>query len=309
MFDTIWVGTETRDPDNQQWGRKTQYEAYFIMRWLGEIGGAKCGGGWFDPYGTSPATYVEQARQTVLGGAREALLFCYGSLRHQNGPANVETLRRELPQLFKLAELIRGREIRGVAAPKPPGSDADGNAFIYDFVGMLGLPLVPTAEVRADVPAAFLPIQALKDPKLAEKVEKMTAAGTPLLVTRQLADRLKPGELGTGNAEVLDVPKDAWALMDLSQERVRQIRKRMLTPLGVEFEAPTRMALYLFGDDLAVVENFNDRPVEVRLALREASRPTVVLAIPDTPASPPSPEDRQKTLIPARALVALRFGR
>ena len=57
------------------------------MRWLGGIGGAKCGGGWFDPYGTTEATYLEQARQTVLGGARESMLFCYGSLlqRHRAG--------------------------------------------------------------------------------------------------------------------------------------------------------------------------------------------------------------------------------
>lgn len=43
----IWVGTETRDYDNKRWGRKVQYEAYYIMRWLGEIGGSKTGGGRF----------------------------------------------------------------------------------------------------------------------------------------------------------------------------------------------------------------------------------------------------------------------
>ena len=45
-FDQIWVGTETRDYQDKQWGGTVQYEAYFIMRWLGGIGGAKCGGGW-----------------------------------------------------------------------------------------------------------------------------------------------------------------------------------------------------------------------------------------------------------------------
>ncbi|NLF69672.1 MAG: hypothetical protein GX575_11530 [Candidatus Anammoximicrobium sp.] len=78
-FDRIWVGTETRDYNDKRWGGTVQYEAYFIMRWLGGIGGAKCGGGWYDPYGTTEYTYLEQARQTVLGGARESLLFCYGS--------------------------------------------------------------------------------------------------------------------------------------------------------------------------------------------------------------------------------------
>src|SRR4030042_1279264 len=85
-YDRIWVGTETRDPDNQRWGRKAQYEAYYIMRWLGEIGGAKTGGGWFDPYGTTENTYVEQARQTVLADAKAMLLFCYGSPVRRTGP-------------------------------------------------------------------------------------------------------------------------------------------------------------------------------------------------------------------------------
>jgi len=44
-YDKIWVGTETRDYDNKRWGRKAQYEAYYIMRWLWEIGGSKTGGG------------------------------------------------------------------------------------------------------------------------------------------------------------------------------------------------------------------------------------------------------------------------
>ena len=68
-FDRIWVGTETRDFADQRWGGTPQYEAYFIMRWLGGVGKAKCGGGWYDPFGTTPRTYLEQARQTVLGGA------------------------------------------------------------------------------------------------------------------------------------------------------------------------------------------------------------------------------------------------
>jgi hypothetical protein len=51
------------------------------LRWLGGIGGAKCGGGWYDWLGTTERTYIEQARQTILGGARESMLFCYGGLQ------------------------------------------------------------------------------------------------------------------------------------------------------------------------------------------------------------------------------------
>ncbi len=79
-FDRIWVGTEVRDFGDSHWGGVAPYEGYFLMRWLGGIGGEKCGGGWYDWLGTSEPTYVEQARQTVLGGARESMLFCFGGL-------------------------------------------------------------------------------------------------------------------------------------------------------------------------------------------------------------------------------------
>lgn len=310
MFDQIWVGTETRDPEDQEWGRKTQYEAYFIMRWLGAIGGAKCGGGWFDPYGTSPPTYLEQARQTVLGGGREALLFCYGSLHEQKGPADVEALRREAAGLFELAGLIRGQEPRGIAAPKPPNSDAGGNEYVYDFIGFLGLPLTPDTRVRADVPAAFLPVQAMKDPEAVAAIRKMLEVKTPLLVTRQLAERL-PADLRLEgqNVEVLDVPKDPWELMNLPAERLRAIRGRMLAPLGLEFDAPTRVAVYLFGQNLAVIENFNDQAVEARVALRGGSRPALALALPAGSVKVSAGGETTAVQLAPRSLAAVRFER
>lgn len=310
MFDKIWVGTETREPDSKEWGRKTQYEAYFIMRWLGTVGGAKCGGGWFDWLGTNPPTYLEQARQTILGGAREAVLFCYGGLHSQGGRANVEALRKEIPGLFELAELIHGKPSRGVAAPKPPNSDAKGNMYVYDFIGMLGLPLVPDTRVRADVPAAFLPVQALKDPEAVASIRTMIERMTPVLMTRQLAQRL-PADVRTdgGRVTILDVPGDAWALMDLRPPELMNIRDRMLGPLGVSFDAPTRVALYLFGEDLVVVENFNDRAIEAHVGFRHAVKAELALPLPAGSATVSHAGERATLQIGPRALAVVRFER
>ena len=44
-------------------------------------------GGWFDTLGTSPQSYVEQARQTILGGATESMLFEAGALMGLDGPS------------------------------------------------------------------------------------------------------------------------------------------------------------------------------------------------------------------------------
>ncbi|MBP7936018.1 MAG: hypothetical protein KA354_15350 [Phycisphaerae bacterium] len=313
LYDKIWVGTETREPDSKEWGRKSQYEAYFIMRWLGAIGGPKCGGGWFDPYGTKPATYVEQARQTILGGAGEAVLFCYGSLQNETGPANVKALRQEMPRLFRLAELVRGLTPRGIAAPKPPNSDAEGDEYVYDYLGLLGLPLVPSGEIRVDVPCAFLPRQALKDKELPEKLSRMIKARTPLLLTQTLAKLLPDSvKVGGDSIELLEVPKDPWQLMGLPAERLKAIRKLMLAPLGVEFDAPSRVALYLFGDRIAVIENFDDREVEVsvKMAADRAGPqrdPRALLVVPADAAPMTTGGGSTRVTLAPRSLIVLDF--
>ncbi len=269
-YDRIWVGTETRDPDNERWGRKAQYEAYYIMRWLGGIGGEKTGGGWFDPYGTTASTYVEQARQTVLADAKEMLLFCYGSLLRETGPANVSALRREIPGLFKLAAIVRGEPIKGITAPKPPNSDAGKEQYVYDFVGMLGLPLVPTARIDAGAEAAFFPVHALKDPEFSAKLKEMIAAKKPLLITDGLAGRLDGIDLSGDNVTTLKVNGDPRSLLKLTREELLPIRAKLLAPFGLKFDAPNKVAIYLFGDHHLVVENFNDETID---AVLEFSRP------------------------------------
>jgi len=280
-YDKIWVGTETRDFDNERWGGKVQYEAYYIMRWLGEIGGGKTGGGWFDPYGTTEDTYVEQARQTVLADAREMLLFCYGSLLRDTGPANVEKLRAEIPGLFKLAEIVKGKAIKGIAAPKPPNSDAHDEQYVFDFVGMLGLPLVPTAEIDTDASAAFFAVHALKDPAFPGKLRKMIAAGKPVLITDGLAKRLDGVNLGRENVAILKVNGKPRSLLGLNREQLRPVRGKLLAPFGLEMDAPNKVALYLMGDDCLIVENFNDEPADVtiRFARTVAARKSLVLPL------------------------------
>jgi hypothetical protein len=265
-FDLIWVGTETRDYHDARWGGTPQYEGYFIMRWLGGIGGDKCGGGWFDPYGTTEKTYVEQARQTILAGAKESLLFCYGSLLKETGPANVQALRAVIPELFEVAEQVRQRKVVGIAAYKPPNSHPGNEPRVSDFVGMMGLPLVPRHEFPGKAQAAFLSVHALKDPELPERLSKLVARGIPILVTDGLAKRLAGRvRLDAPNVHVLPVKGDPKLLLEVPQAELDSIRQPLLKPLDRTFSAPSRVALYLFKDGSWVIENFNDEPVTVKL--------------------------------------------
>ncbi len=265
-FDRTWVGTEVRDYNDRHWGGTPPYEAYFIMRWLGGIGGPKCGGGWYDPYGTTERTYLEQARQTVLGGARESMLFCYGSLLNGTGPKNIEVLRQNIPELLAVAAEVRRRQIVGVAAYKPANSHPENEQRVFDFVGMMGLPLVPCHEFPVEAKAAFFSIHALKDPDLPGKLAAFLAAGKPVLITdglaRQLAGKVR---LDVPLVRVLPVKGNPKSLLELPQAELNAVRAAILSPSGHAFRAPNRVALYLFADGSWVIENFRDEAVSVEL--------------------------------------------
>jgi hypothetical protein len=272
-FDRIWVGTETPDYQNKQWGGTPQYAGYYLMRWLGGIGRAKCGGGWYDPLGTTEQTYVEQARQTVLAGARESLLHSYGYLLKghleksaANGPKDVEALRAHIPELFAVAEEVSRRKSAGIAAYKPPSSHPGNEARVFDFAGMVGLPLVPCHEFPAEARAAFFSIHALKDPDLADRLSALVATGSPVLLTDGLAQRLA-GKIrpDAENIHVLPVKGNPRSLLNLPQTELARIRQPLLRPFGRCFEAPNRVALYLFEDGSWAIENFNDEPADVML--------------------------------------------
>lgn len=263
-FDVIWVGTESRDYNDPRWGGTPQYESFFIMRWLGGVGADKCGGGWYDWLGTTEKTYVEQARQTVLGGARESMLFCYGGLQGTTGPKNVQALRAALPELLEVAEAVRSRQLVGVAAYKPANSHPENERRIFDFVGMLGIPLTPGHEFPTNAPAAFFSVHALKDSAFVDKLARYLETGKPVLLTDGLAQKLE-GKLNLRQARVLAVRGDPKSLLALSPAEAQAIREPLLRALGWTFDGPGQVAFYPFLDGSWVVENFNDTPVDVRL--------------------------------------------
>jgi hypothetical protein len=278
-FDRIWVGNETREIDNPYHAGIPQYAGYFIMRWLGQIAGDKCGGGWYDPMETMPATYVEQARQTILGGAAESVLFSYTSLRHgekssgsvRHGPADAAALKKHIPELLMTARQVRQRTPVGIAAYKPPHSDAGNDFHIFDFAGMVGLPLMPCHEFPSDAPAAMFSMYSLKDPQFATKIAAFVRSGKPVLVTAALASKLRDQvELQAGNVRVLhfiDPPQGeagrARSWMRWTRKDLNRLRKPLLTALGIKLDAPAGVALYPFDDGSWVLENFTDSDASV----------------------------------------------
>ncbi len=292
LYDRIWVGTELRDPSSDQWGHKQQYEGFFIYRWLSDIGGAKTGGGWFDPYGTDPITYLDQAYLTVLAGAPEVFLFHYGALISPQYQPQTEALAAHRAELEKLASYAH--EWTGIPAYKPPSSDPAGEPYIFDQIGMLGIPLLPTAKFPENSRSVLLTAHALSDPELVPELVKFFAAGGTAFMSETLAHRLNGDprllpdnrmmlpkdqlfqsvQEGSGRAVVFSDTLPKLTYVD-SENRVAQmtaaerdallkLRREVQNFDVTSLDAPPRVAIFPMGRRAAVV-NFTESPVACRL--------------------------------------------
>jgi hypothetical protein len=292
LYDRIWVGTELRDPSSAHWGHKQQYEGFFIYRWLRGIAGEKTGGAWFDPFGTDPTFYLDQAYVSVLAGAPEIFLFHYGSLISPQYKSQAGALASQQMILQRLSKLVGNW--RGIPAYKPVSSDAGGEPYIFDQVGMLAIPLLPTAHFPSAARIALFAEYSLADREFVPELVQFLQKGGTAILSQGLAHRLnRDPRLPAGAA--LDLEKGSYiktqalgggqvvifsdALPQLTfvddQDRVEQptpalrqalqeLRQSVESFTVTSPDAPPRVAVFPLGMRAAVM-NFTELPVACHL--------------------------------------------
>jgi hypothetical protein len=195
IFDKVWVGTETRGRNTQRFGFVQPYEGFVNYRWLAGIADGKIGGAWFDHGDCLEYDFLDQAYMSVLAGAPELVFFNFNNI--MQGHPDHEKIIAQFDRLAELADFVRDHPVIGVPAYKPPNSDPGGDMYIMDFLGMLGIPLVPVHKFPKNAPIIFLPAQAATDPYLLNHINKARARGAYLIITTSLliaspdADELK----------------------------------------------------------------------------------------------------------------------
>ncbi len=176
IFDMIYTGTETRDTKHSD-QHLPKYASFSLVRLLENYAPGRNGGGWFDPYGCSPIElYLEQAYLTAFARAKELCLFCWGSL-YKNRVIAPLGMQLELIDRF----LDEAGDCVGVPCYLPPCSQ--GEDHLEDFLGMLGIPLIPTPDFPESSKSVFLTVQALRDEHVVEKLERFVAAGGRAIAT------------------------------------------------------------------------------------------------------------------------------
>jgi len=181
IFDEVWVGTETRGQYTQRYGFVQPYEGFINYRWIASLAGKKIGGAWFDFGDCTADDFIEQAWQSVLAGAKELVLFSLYDLLQ--GHPGLHLLRQEFGQLADLSKVVAHNPVIGTAAYKPPQSDAGGDLYLLDDIGMFGVSLVPVPVYPKDAKVLFLPTQAATDKDILKKIEASLKNGTRIVVT------------------------------------------------------------------------------------------------------------------------------
>ncbi len=270
MFDAIWVGTEVRNPKTQRMGYLQPTEGYINYRWLNDVAKGRAEAAWFDHIECTAQNFLDQAWQSVLAGAPELMLF--NLIDVVEGHPGHTLFIRDLPALRETAKRVRGKAVKGVAYYKPPTSEAGDNRYLMDYLAMLGIPVVPTAEYPMESESVILGVQAAHDPKLVEKVRAHLKRGAKVAMTASLMERIEAPagvtrlDLHTfTDQDYLDVgeyllPPKELAMMKMPREEADALRKKV----GVDLSAPVGIAYYRFGDDEAFY-SFLDTDTEVQL--------------------------------------------
>jgi len=191
LFDMIYTGTETRDPVYTHQHLQA-YESYAIMRYFENVAPGKNGGGWVDSFSRRTLDrYAEQINLTMFAKARELTLFCFGILLeaiHQDDGSfkplsavapvagySLEKIDCFLGQLGKPA---------GIKSYKPYNSN--GEDYLPNFIGMLGIPMDITPEFPGDEDLIFLTEQASFDKDIIEKIKGQLIKGKDVIITSGL---------------------------------------------------------------------------------------------------------------------------
>ncbi len=201
-FDSVFAGTETRDPNTLRFGFVQQTEGFINYSWIRSIAKEKMHGGWYDFGDITPDVFREQGYGSVLAGAQEIVLFnlydiCAESRTFESNDPKLSQEERErreagrlnelettnafiddAPNLFRLARTVKGKKRTGLQTYKPvAGRGSDGEYYLFDYLAMMGICVVMNSE--APVPGdVFLSLHSLKDPHLPQIVKEFDRAGT-----------------------------------------------------------------------------------------------------------------------------------
>lgn len=179
IFDMVYTGTETRDPENTQ-QHLQRYLSYFLMRYIENMKPGKNGGGWIDGLDCTYnlGAYGEQAYLTLFSKAKEITLFCL-SLLASDSSVFVPLAGYVFDRTDSFVGLLGNPQ--GISCYKPYHSS--GENYLHNYMGMLGVPMEPTPHFSLDSSNIFLTSSAAKERDIIVKIKERLSLGKKVFVT------------------------------------------------------------------------------------------------------------------------------
>ena len=181
LFDKVWVGTETRNPDTERFGYVQPTEGFINYSWLASLAKEKTGGAWFDALDCTPEGFLMQGYQSVLAGAREIIVFNLGELMESNPVLDI--FWRQLDALKDVARVVNGRKCMGLCAYKPPHSEPGRDSYLFDYLATLGIPIGMTGIAPEKPMAILLSSHAATDPEIVTRLQSWLDSGVVVIIT------------------------------------------------------------------------------------------------------------------------------
>jgi hypothetical protein len=220
MFDRIYTGTETRDPDAPG-QHLQQYLGYQIFRYFENIKPGGNGGGWVDTGGaTYMDRYAEQLWLTLFAKAPEITLFDFRQVQRTIRESDRAAWQDQQPS-FSFDEMMKpftsstGKQMTPTtfaraagytfekidkflgALGKPVGVKsyrpyhATGEDYLHNYLGMIGIPIDLYPVFPSDTKMLLLTESAKFDADIVNKISDWLIGGKDVLITSGLLRALQ----------------------------------------------------------------------------------------------------------------------
>lgn len=186
IFDAVWVGTETRDPATADYGYVEPYQGYFNTRWMQACAREKFECAWFDYLDCDEQLFYDQAVTTFLAAPPDVTVFCYS--HELFGGGKMARLTQAVPLLGRFRQMAI--EPRGVHVLKPPNSDGEKDLFVFDNLGMIGIPCVPVTQLETSMHSVIVPAHGADDPSMPSAAAAIVEAGGTVIATFNALHRM-----------------------------------------------------------------------------------------------------------------------
>jgi len=183
LFDEIAVGTETRDY------KKTRFmpvHAAMLFRYIKNLAPGRVKKAWFDSYMCDSEIYMEQAYQSVLGGAEEIILFCAGVMPQKDMRPLVESLIANTGRIDRLSNF---KNIFNIPLLRETNA-ADGRK-LNQYLLMAGIPVYITDKKEFREKIIVLTGESSKKPERLRIFNNLIKEGKDIVMTAEFASDMK----------------------------------------------------------------------------------------------------------------------